>query len=811
MQYSLKEELYPNLDAKPESDDDIPPLVTTSHRPASHITRTGHDHSEECGCGHTDDPDAPWWKNYWFKGFVGIAWGIGLLILPLLKLDLPTIALYCITGATGLATLFLGYQTYFSGLKKLFQEKTLTMNLLYMISTLAILGVSIGCFFIPWLPKMEEAAPLILGIWHIGEAIEHALKKKITAQASMRDLAPKKITRIIEGQHSENVFVEELWPGDVIQIQAGSIIPVDGECLEEDTLLHTKHYNGLFSSTRFSPGNPILAGMSLVGGSESKKIKVTKRVEDSFLQRVDNNIKAAKDARNKTDKKAPIELFTDTLLRYFIPSLLFFAALSSILVGYFFTPSLAIQCAIAVLVSVCPCALSLITPLAVRIGIRKAADQGIYFKDGKTLQEAGNTKIAIFDINGTLTLGNPKVTSTCIYKDAMGEDAMKLDTFLQHIALLEKDSMHSTAIAIRNYVESREIKEDPALQITDVVPSPCGITASINKEAFLIGNASMLASHGIALPEEPIFEETSDEADLADTIYLVKERVVVGKISVMDRLRPDAKKTVTALKNVGIEVHLCTGASQKIAESYAKALGIRKEHVAFDRTSVENDQNKLTKVHYIAQLRDDKPTQPILFCGDGANDVSAIITSDVGIAMQSGISPSIAVEEADATIKNLVSILTALEVSKKTKQNIYQSLGISLTYNTCISLVAGGLFVILNMHLNPIVGIALMVLETSIVLLNTYRFKHQKLSTHETAENEERELGSTTYKRLNQDPPDSPMKKHDDTHTLDPFKATGQPRGLSPPQAPLRQNSFLSNPQEGMNMRCRPQALEVRF
>ena len=139
--------------------------------------------------------------------------------------------------------------------------------------------------------------------------------------------------------------------------------------------------------------------------------------------------------------------------------------------------------------------------------------------------------------------------------------------------------------------------------------------------------------------------------------------------------------------------------------------------------------------------------------GDAANDLTAIACSDVGIAVKSSIGDTLTEQTAGMVVQQglLFPIAAAFDVAAKTKQNIFQNLFVSLTYNSVITLVASGLFVALNFALSPAVGVALMVVESAIVLANLYRLKHQEtvsLASNHDHEYEADHTEETTSKVL---------------------------------------------------------------
>lgn len=209
---------------------------------------------------------------------------------------------------------------------------------------------------------MFEAAPLVLGFWHLGEGIEHTLVGKINKKLDVRDCVPPLV--LLKGNPDKEISVKTLIPNDMIIVKKGQVIPVDG-VLTQQALLYTTRIDGSPNLKEFHPGDVVKAGMQLADHIPSLAMQVTKTYQNSYLSLIAENINKA------NDEKAPIEMFADKVLKYFIPGLIAVALLSGVVIGSLFNPALAIQCVVSVLVSACPCALSLITPMAVKIGMKK--------------------------------------------------------------------------------------------------------------------------------------------------------------------------------------------------------------------------------------------------------------------------------------------------------------------------------------------------------------------------------------------------------------------------------------------------------
>ena len=663
------------------------------------------------------------------KAGIGLVCGIGLLVLSVASFNIPLIAYYIITGFSTLVTLFLGYKVYQSAWHSLMKKKW-DMSTLYTISTLAIIGISIAGLFVPGLPMMLESAPLILGFWHLGEAIEHTLLNKINKKLDIRDCVSQ--TALLKEDVARDVSVKQLIPNDIIIIKSGEVIPVDG-VLTQSASLYTTRVDGSPYLKRFNPGDAVKAGMTLADHQPQSELRVTKTYQNSYLSLIAKNINKA------IDNKAPVELFANKILKYFVPGLLTVALISGVIMGLLFPPALAIQCVISVLVSACPCVLSMITPMAVRIGMKKASEQGAHFKDGKTLQSASDIDTVVFDLNGTLTLGEVSV------KTIRMEDKNK--QFLKHFKLLEEQSTHQVAETIRNYIEKQEVVVDESLEITAVDTSHhSGIKGTISGETFMIGNRDMLLANGVETISSP-YDDVKN-----GTIYMVRDQEVIGQIALTDPLRHDALATVKQLQSMGKTIHICTGDYRSTAEQYAQVLGIPNDNICANTVGAAASNDEVSKESYIRLLQ--RKGHKVSMVGDSANDLTAIICADVGIAVKSKICYKGTQEKAGMVVQKglLFPIAMAFDVASKTKRNIFQNLFVSLTYNSMITLVAAGLFVVLGFALNPAIGVALMIAESTIVLANLYRLKHQKTVTLISNQKSKCETGpsnETTSKVLN--------------------------------------------------------------
>ena len=739
-------------------------------------------------------------RSRWFLAFVGIGTGVTLMILSLVMGTMPLVLMIPITAMSVLLTLAIGAEFYKGAAKDLFKTRVLTMDTLFAISTLTVISVSIATFVFPWLPMMLDAGLLIFGFRHLGLAIEGSIEQTMEVSARFKDRLPRKVHTVINESLVEALLIS-VEPGDVLRIEPGELIPVDGTCDVDDSEIIDTIVTGSTVPRHIVRGEQLLAGMYLAQGAQPIHIRVTARASQSYLMALDDNIERAntnklydlclmtenralqhnklymelktdlslkytvldhsgtpktgiieksrlkyelidpltvnqlnpiyadilkitsKNGHTKNDEQGRFEAATNRILQYFIPTVFISALLSVVVISYFFSLALAIQCAVAVLVSACPCTLGFITPLAVKFGMNKATQYGVEFKSTKILQEAEQIDRVVFDLFGTLTIGVPTVSKYGVMPDSK----LSTEDLLAYFAVLEKGSAHLMAKAICDFVCKEKKTVSPEMVVTCLDTSHhSGLTAVINGEKYTLGNQNMMTTVGIDIRD--IQNRLQPEVG-ASVIYLARSNQLIGYMVLTDKLRDDACHVVKSLKLLGKEVFLCTGADGESAAYYASLLDISPDNIRANCVGAAAGQLSQSddKRAYINQLK--QGGHQVAMIGDAVNDTCAIAVSDFGIAIKSRASDEITRQQAGAVIQSgsLLPVLNAFAVSRQTVNHIKQNLEFSLVYNILAMLVASGLLLTIGVTLNPGVGVGLMILQSSLLLFNANRFRHQTL------------------------------------------------------------------------------------
>ena len=374
--------------------------------------------------------------------------------------------------------------------------------------------------------------------------------------------------------------------------------------------------------------------MYLSEDSRPLKLQVTAPVSSSYLARLDKTLEESQ------YEKAPIEEVASRILQFFIPTVIALAIVSGIIIGLFFSPALALQCAISVLVSACPCTLGLVVPLAVKIGLQKAAAHGVEFKSAKKIQDAAAIDAIVFDLHGTLTVGEPAVSRVVCLSSEVDEQMM-----LAYATTLEQKSKHPFAKAICLHAQTRQLQVlEEVEKITADSSNHSGIQGYIKGEKIIIGNAKMMADVGINIVR---IQESVNLNAGENIIYIARNNCLLGYLILTDPLRSEAKHVIDTLKKLK---YICTGADEATAYRYAALLGIPKENVAAAHVGLAEEANDKAKIDVIQSLRAKKLKVAML--GDADNDVLALDKSDFGIAIHSHAGSDIIEQKASAVIHN---------------------------------------------------------------------------------------------------------------------------------------------------------------
>jgi Cu+-exporting ATPase len=367
----------------------------------------------------------------------------------------------------------------------------------------------------------------------------------------------------------------------------------------------------------------------------------------------------------------------------------------------------ALVTAVSVLIIACPCAMGIATPISVMVGTGRAAELGVYVREGEALQALHGADLVALDKTGTLTKGQPEVT------DILPQNGFEEDDLLRWVAAVETQSEHPIGEALVNRAEEHELDVPDATDF-DAIPGH-GVQATVDGHTVAIGAARLMERLNVSLDGR---EATADDlADAAKTpLYVAVDGTLAAVVAVADPIKDSTPDALDALHELGIEVAMITGDDERTARAIARELGI-------DRVQAEVLPND--KAEAVKQFQEQDQT--VAFVGDGINDAPALAQADVGIAIGTGT--DVAIESGDVVLMagDLRGVPNAVHLSKSTMRNIKQNLFWAFAYNVVLIPVAAGvLYPSFGLLLSPGLAALAMVFSDLFVIGNALRLRRLK-------------------------------------------------------------------------------------
>ena len=566
-----------------------------------------------------------------------------------------------------------------------FKTKTLNMNTLIMVSTLASLILSI--FNILILKNFHdiyfESIVTILTLVRLGKYLESRIKRYTSiSMDAMINLIPSKVIVDIEGTELEKT-IEDIKVNDILIAKSGENIAADGTVIEGSGYINESIITGESKLIKKEKGDKVISGSILQKGYI--KYSVDKLGEDTILNKIINLVDEA------VNSKPSISKFVDKMSAIFVPVVLFISLLTLDiyhLLGY--NINIAIMRAVAVLVISCPCALGIATPISIMIGSYKSSSFGILFKNSEILEMMGNIDVVLFDKTGTLTKGYPEVVEY-LSNDDISESI---------IYSIEKKSEHPLALAFVKYFEGKGVKRYRVEEFEQL--DGRGIRAIIKNEVYLLGNETLMIENNVDLS---IYRnEINKYSNQGSTVILLaKDNKLISLSAISDDLRDESISLISKLKNKGIKTVMLTGDNNKVATYLGNKLGIDDIHSDL----LPEDKFRLLKEY--------QKNHKVVMVGDGVNDAVALAGADVSISITG--STDVAIETSDVVLmnSNIEHIVTAINLSSAVIKNIKISLFWAFIYNIIGIPMAIGLF---GFSLNPMFAALAMSMSSICVLIN---------------------------------------------------------------------------------------------
>lgn len=543
----------------------------------------------------------------------------------------------------------------------------------------------------------ESAALTIMFLEEVSELLTvYTMEKTRGAIKDMLSVGESYVWKEISEDNVKRVPIEEIQKDDIIVVQTGEKISVDGKIIKGEALIDQSSITGEYMPLKKSEGETVYAGTIVKNGNIS--ILAEKVGDDRTVSRI---IKLVEDANFN---KADIQNYADTFSAQLIP-------LNFILAGIVYASTRSITKAMSMLVIDYSCGIRLSTAVAFSAAINTAAKNGILVKGSNFIEELSKAETVIFDKTGTITEGKPKVQSIEVFDNNMSENEM-----IGLAGAAEEQSSHPLATAIMTEIKDRGIEIPKHSKIKTVVSRGVETKVGKGKEAKVIrvGSKKYMLENNVNLTAA-IDAERGIISRGEIGLYIAQDNKIIGLIGVSDPPRENIKKAINRLRNYGVDdIVLLTGDLRQQAETIASRMSIDR----YESELLPEDKAKNI-------LKFQSKGSNVIMIGDGVNDAPALSYANVGVALGS-TRTDVAMEAADITITqdNPLLVPGVIGLSKNTVKTIKENFAMVIGLNT-FALVLGATGI-----LAPIYASVLHNSTTILVVLNSLKLLKYDIKTN---------------------------------------------------------------------------------
>ena len=533
----------------------------------------------------------------------------------------------------------------------------------------------------------ESAALTIMFLEEVSELLTvYTMEKTRGAIKDMLSVGESYVWKEISEDNVKRVPIEEIQKDDIIVVQTGEKISVDGKIIKGEALIDQSSITGEYMPLKKAEGETVYAGTIVKNGNIS--ILAEKVGDDRTVSRI---IKLVEDANFN---KADIQNYADTFSAQLIP-------LNFILAGIVYASTRSITKAMSMLVIDYSCGIRLSTAVAFSAAINTAAKNGILVKGSNFIEELSKAETVIFDKTGTITEGKPKVQSIEVFDNN---------------GAAEEQSSHPLATAIMTEIKDRGIEIPKHSKIKTVVSRGVETKVGKGKEAKVIrvGSKKYMLENNVNLTAA-IDAERGIISRGEIGLYIAQDDKIIGLIGVSDPPRENIKKAINRLRNYGVDdIVLLTGDLRQQAETIASRMSIDR----YESELLPEDKAKNI-------LKFQSKGSNVIMIGDGVNDAPALSYANVGVALGS-TRTDVAMEAADITITqdNPLLVPGVIGLSKSTVKTIKENFAMVIGLNT-FALVLGATGI-----LAPIYASVLHNSTTILVVLNSLKLLKYDIKTN---------------------------------------------------------------------------------
>lgn len=436
-----------------------------------------------------------------------------------------------------------------------------------------------------------------------------------TSLESLTKLKPSK-ARVLRNSHSIEIPLREVVIGDLVLVNLGEQIPVDGIVFDGTATINQASLTGESMPILRAQGDMVFAATVIASGHLT--IRAKRVGAQTTFERMVALVESSQKAKTRMKTTA------ERLASWYIGIML---VVGTIL----YVATADVRLVLAVILVVCADDIAVAIPLAYVASIGAAAKRGIIIKSADFLERAARITTLIVDKTGTLTIGNLAVKSVYTFGTFTPQQLLEIaGSACGH-------STHPVSKAIVAYAKGQSVPRTEPDHVEELEGR--GVKSMRGGHEILVGRIEFLREHEVAIAEDILQKLKDIEQEGSNATFVVEDGTIIGLFSLADELREGVRETIAALKEGGVSrTVMLTGDNEAAAQKIARGAGVDEYHA---RLLPEH------KVSYLSTHLGKGKT--VAMVGDGVNDAAVITRADIGIAMGT-IGTDAAIESADIVL-----------------------------------------------------------------------------------------------------------------------------------------------------------------
>ncbi|WP_032116257.1 potassium-transporting ATPase subunit KdpB [Candidatus Arsenophonus nilaparvatae] len=531
------------------------------------------------------------------------------------------------------------HQALFDAIKKCAPQIQWRNPVMFIVYIGSILTTLIW-FYQLFTPSIDNSTLFtgIIAVWlwftvlfaNFAEALAEGRSK--AQAASLKGVKKQSITtRLASADYQavkEKINSDQIRKGDIVLVEAGEIIPCDGEVLEGGASVDESAITGESAPVIRESGGDF---SSVTGGtrvlSDWLIIQCTVNPGETFLDRMISMVEGAQRRKTPNEIALIILLTALTIIFLLICSTLYPFSLFSAEINGSGSP-ISIVVLIALLVCLIPTTIGgLLSSIGVA-GMSRMLAANVIATSGRAVEAAGDVDVLLLDKTGTITLGNRQASKFLPIK---GVSEQQLADAAQLSSLADETPEGRSIVILAKQLFNLRERDLQALNATFVPFSAMTRMSGVNVGDRVIrkGSADSIrryleTSHArVPAETEKLVEEVARKGETP--LVVVENQQILGVVALKDIIKGGIKERFAEMRRMGIKTVMITGDNHLTAAAIAAEAGVG------DFLAEATPEAKLA---LIRQYQADGSL--VAMTGDGTNDAPALAQADVAVAMNSG-------------------------------------------------------------------------------------------------------------------------------------------------------------------------------